>query len=181
MLVIDADPDNQPDPSGWHPGPVPRARLLAHRAHQPALDAVHIARVQTEDQIARADTKATALLGLVGAALAGALTLFPRHTGLPAVLLGAATVALAAAVVALLHILRARPGHEHGPGRWALFHDQHDALIDELTRPAHQELPHQAARLTELARLAATKYRAVNVAVTLLTTGVVLLTLAVLI
>ncbi|HEX5402537.1 MAG TPA: Pycsar system effector family protein [Pseudonocardiaceae bacterium] len=157
-----------------------RAQHVTARQHRATLAALHTARQETETQIGRADTKATSLLGLFGAALAGALALAHTVTGAGGVLIAGAIVSLTGAVVALLLVVRARPGGEYGPARWALFHAHPAALVEDLTLPARHDVPRQAARLAELSALAMAKYRAINAAVVLLLAGLVLLSLAVL-
>lgn len=177
----DTTAESTTDPGPDTDSPTTRARRIADRQHRATLAALHIARQDTEAQIGRADAKATSLLGLFGAALAGALALAHTITGPASVLMAAAIVALTASVVALLLVVRARPGQEHGPARWALFHAHPAALVEDLTLPARQDVPRQATRLAELSALAVAKYRAVNASVVLLLAGLVLLTLAALI
>jgi hypothetical protein len=187
VYVIDAIPD-QPDPD--RPDPAPdrpgerhdhRAHRVADRIHREALAAILAAQRDTEAQLTRADSKATALLGLFGAALAGALALAHATAGPAGVVMAAAVVALTASVLVLLRVLWARPGREHGIARWALFGGHPAALVEELTLPARHAVGRNATRLTELAALAMTKYRAINAAVALLVLGLALLTLAALI
>ncbi|HEX5120458.1 MAG TPA: hypothetical protein VFW65_35200 [Pseudonocardiaceae bacterium] len=187
MYVIDAAPDqpdpNRPDPTPGQPsGPGDnRAHRVADRIHRDALAAIQAAHRDTEGQLARADSKATVLLGLVGAALAGALALAHATAGPAGVVMAAAVVALTASVMVLLLVLRARPGREHGIARWALFAAHPAALVEELTLPARHAVTRDAGRLTELAALAMTKHRAINAALALLLLGLALLTLAALI
>lgn len=184
MYVIDAAPDqpdpHRPDPAPGQPGGPHghRAHRVADRIHREALSAIQAAHRDTEAQLARADTKATALLGLVGAALAGALVLAHVTSGPAGVVMAAAIVALIASVLVLLLVFWARPGREHGIGRWALFAAHPAALVEELTLPARHAVPRDAIRLTELAALALRKYRAINAALALLLLGLALLTLA---
>lgn len=170
-------------------GPIPtltdptadRTRRVVDRQHRKALTALQTAQHDAEAQIARADAKATSLLGLFGVALAATLAL--AHTAgstVASILLAAATLPLLCSVAALLLVLRARLDRDHGYPRWALFREQPDALVEELTLPARHGVPLQAARLADLSALALAKYQRVNAAVVLLLIGLALLTLAVL-
>jgi hypothetical protein len=186
MFVIDATQPDHNEPGG-HPASQPldpttaRARRVVNRQHHTALAALLTAQRDAETHITRADGKATALLGLFGAALAGALALaHTTHTLVATVLLAAATLPLLASVAALLLVLRARLGGGHGFTRWALFRQHTDALVEELTLPARHALPRHAALVADLSALALAKYRGVNTAVVLLLAGLGLLTLAVL-
>jgi len=147
------------------------------------LNALAEAQHVTSGEIAAANTRAARLLGLFGAALAGALVLASRAT--PAstfseVVLAAAIAPLLGSVGSLLSVLYARLDTDHGFPRWALYSNQPDALADYLTLPGHRAIHLNAAQLGELAALAVSKYRRINAAVALLGAALVLLTLAVL-
>lgn len=127
----------------------------------------------------RADAKATALLGLFGAALAAALVLATRPAGgFSTVVLVLATLPLLGAVGALLSVLYARLDGDHGFPRWATYRRNLPALIDHLTLPSACRIHSHALRLADLSALAVAKYRRVNLAVALLLAGLPLLALA---
>jgi pycsar effector protein len=168
------------------PSPVDPADVDGDRTHREraALRELCAAQKAASTEIGRADTKATSLLGLFGAALAAALVLAtrtpaPGHAGVfSTVVLGLSTVPLLGAVAALLSVLYARCGGDHGFVRWASYQHHSAALLEYLTQPTDQQLDEQARRLIELSRLTLTKYRRVNLAVVLLLIGLPLLALA---
>lgn len=136
---------------------------------------------QVQDELRRADTKATALLGMFGAALAGALAL--TRTGpspVATVLLYLAVAPIAAAVVQLLLALRPRIGGTAGFTRWAHMVNDPTALLTDLSLPTRYTTRVAALLLTDLSALAVTKYRLIRHAVHLLLAGLALLALAVL-
>ncbi|APU20137.1 Pycsar system effector family protein [Actinoalloteichus sp. GBA129-24] len=143
------------------------------------------ARIETEiegaqAQIARGDTKATALLTLFGGGLAGVIALSTR-SGLStaaAVLLGVALLPMAAALIVLLAAVRPRLGYTGGIARWAVIDaDGRRDLLSDLTATA---TPAAAARkLAALSALATRMYRLARRAVDLLIAGLALVLLAV--
>lgn len=136
---------------------------------------------QVQDELRRADTKATALLGLFGGALAGALALTRTEPSpAAAVLLYLAAAPIATAVVQLLLALRPRIGVTTGFTRWALMVNDPTALLTDLSLPTRNATRVAALRLTDLSALAVTKYRLIRRAVHLLLAGLALLALAVL-
>lgn len=131
-------------------------------------------------ELQRGDTKATSLLGLFGAVLAGVIALMRSGVSTAAVvLLFLAAIPTAAAVVLLLWVLR--PNLNGGNARsgflrWAAFLRDPAALADDFDRPrrAHDEAQHLAV----LSVLAITKYQRIAVAIYCLLTGLALTTLA---
>ncbi|GAA2576770.1 DUF5706 domain-containing protein [Actinomadura fulvescens] len=125
-------------------------------------------------ELARIDTKVATLTSLAGAILAFLVTQAGADNPWPVkVLLVSAGLALAAAAVLLLtQVLRPRLGTT-GFCRWA-FMTGDEVRRALLTCSEYGEQAHQTTELIVLSRLARTKYQAVQRAVDLLTTGLVL-------
>lgn len=86
---------------------------------------VTFAHEQAQDELRRADTKATTLLGLVGVGFAGVIALTSRAVSVPAaVAFWFAAVPVLAAVLFLLGAIRPRIGQYPPPGTWlhATYH-----------------------------------------------------------
>ncbi len=137
------------------------------------------AREQVRDELRRADTKATTLLTLVGAVLAGVIALAGRPMpGVAAVALWSAAAPILAAVFVLLSAIRPRLGGaavgswlyaaEHGPHRLLAAYSDNDTASAVVT----------ATDVCALAVIARAKYRRVRAAVTLLVIGIGLLVVA---
>ncbi|NKE63714.1 hypothetical protein FXN61_46185 [Lentzea sp. PSKA42] len=136
---------------------------------------------EVRDELRRTDTKATGLLGLFGAALAGVLALIASHPGtLATVLLHLAALPIAAAIVLLLAVLRPMflGATGHGFYRWAQFRTNPAELLADLTGP--DVLVARAEMLAALSAAVVAKYRRIRIAVHLLLAGLALLALAVL-
>lgn len=136
---------------------------------------VKTAHEQVRDELRRADTKATTLLSLIGAVLAGVVALSTRTMPLSAlIILGIAAVPIATAVVTLLTAVRARL-ESAAPGSW-LWAAEHGA--DALTNLNSANIDATAVHVTAMARIARAKYRRINRAITLLTIGLAVLAVA---
>lgn len=158
-----------------------RAEFVAVPADQHHDETLTAAENVVREELRRTDTKATSLLGLFGAALAGVLALIAAHPGtLATVLLHFAALPIAVAVVLLLAVLR--PGlltlAAHGFPRWACFRTDPAALLADLADPG--ALLGRAEVLAELSAAVGAKYRRIRTAVHLLLAGLGLLALAVL-
>jgi hypothetical protein len=181
--VVAIDLDDLLDRDAAAVGTEARERAVREqgRRDRAALRELHAAQQAVAEAIRQAEAKATSLLGLFGAALAAALVLLTRTSGIhvfAVVVLTATTAPLLGSVVALLSVLRARLDGEHGLFRWALYQHNPDALIDHLTLAPHRRAEVQARRLVELSALALVKFRRVNLAVALLLASLPLLALA---
>jgi hypothetical protein len=166
-----------------------QARAAARRAEERArerrdrniLRDIRAAEQTALEAIRQAEGKATSLLTLFGAALAATLALLTRSSDLSTfatVVLAVATAPLLGSVLALLGVLWARLGGDHGFIRWAAYHRQPDALIDHLSLPPRCQVQTQARRLADLSVLAVNKFRRTNIAVLLLLAALPLLALA---
>jgi pycsar effector protein len=137
-------------------------------------DGLSIARDQVLDELRRADTKATTLLSLVGAAMAGVIALANQHLAVvAAVLLWVSLAPIFASVVLLLLAIRPRLNRNPVPGSWlyaahvepdtlmAAYGDDHPTVV--------------AGEVCILARVARTKYLRIRTALVLLLTGLVAL------
>jgi hypothetical protein len=138
------------------------------------------AREQVADELRRADTKATTLLSLVGAAMAGVIALANRGmTGAGAVLLWASLVPIFASVVLLLVAIRPRLTRHPAPGSWLYAARVGPATL--LDTYGDGDSISTADDVCTLARIAQAKYRRVSVAVVLLLTGLATLVVALLV
>lgn len=136
---------------------------------------------QVRDELRRADAKATTLLSLVGAALAGvvALTGRPLHV-VTVVLLWCAAVPIGAAVVALLSAIRPRltPARPV-PGSWLHATQAGPRALLAACAEGHPDRSLLVARdVCVLAGLAVTKYRRIGHAVSLLLVGLAVIAAA---
>lgn len=132
------------------------------------------AREQVLDELRRADTKATTLLSLVGAALAGVVALAQQGmAGAGAVLLWTSLAPIFASVVLLLAVIRPRLNRHPTPGSWL-----HAARVGPATLldTYSKHTPMLTADdVCNLARIARAKYRRITAAVVLLLAGLVTL------
>jgi hypothetical protein len=142
-----------------------------------------VARDHVLDELRRADTKATTLLSLVGAAMAGVIALTNGGiTGTGAVLLWTSLAPIFASVVVLLTVIRPRLNRRPVPGSWLYAAHVGPATLLETYGRVDSMLA--ADEVCILARITQAKYRRVALAVALLLTGlatlmVSLLTMAV--
>jgi hypothetical protein len=136
---------------------------------------VLVIREQVVDELRRADTKATTLLSLVGAALAGVIALSTRAMpSAAAVLLWSSMALIGASVAVLLAVIRPRLVRHPVPGSWLYaaqvgpetFRESFDASADGAL---------SAAEVCVVARLARSKFRLIGHAVTLLGCGLAVL------
>ncbi len=131
-------------------------------------------------ELQRGDAKATSLLGLFGAVLAGVIALMRSGLSTAAVvLLFLAAIPTAAAVVLLLWVLR--PNLNGGNARsgflrWAAFLRDPAALVADFDRP--QRADDEAQHLAILSVLAIAKYQRIGAAIYCLLTGLALTALA---
>jgi hypothetical protein len=142
-----------------------------------AMPRVVQAHEQARDELRRADTKATTLLSVVGAALAGVVALTTRQQISPAavVALWAAAVPIFGAVLVLLAAIRPRLGQFPTPGTWldAVFHGP--AVLLETPSAAAAVL---AEDVVLLGGIAVDKYQRVGRSVSLLFVGLSVLGVA---
>jgi hypothetical protein len=137
---------------------------------------------QVQDALRRVDSKATALLTLFGAALAGVVALAARHpAGAGAVLLWLSLAPIGAAVTLLLLTIRPQLTPRPAPGTWLYAAQVGPATLLKTYTPDRADLMGAAEHVCELARIARTKYRRVRTAVALLLTGLLPLVTSVLI
>ncbi|WP_199443855.1 Pycsar system effector family protein [Umezawaea beigongshangensis] len=154
--------------------------FIAIPADQHAADTLTAELADVHDELRRADTKATGLLGLFGAALAGLVALTrTADIATPAVLLlHLALLPAGVAVVVLLLVLRSRISSNPtaaGFPRWATYHYDPVAVLEEFTDPA-VVLARRARALVLLSGLALVKHHRIGTAVnSLLTAGALLL------
>lgn len=166
-------PHDLPDP---HHDGQPHALSVGDGAMAAWVAAV---REEVRDELRRADQKATTLLSLVGATLAGLVALTGRPLApVSVVLVWVAAVPISGSVVLLLSAIWPRLTREDVvvPGTWL-----HAARVDSVAFLAACERhgPGVTARDTcLLAGIAAAKYRRVRHAVALLTTGLLILAAA---
>lgn len=133
----------------------------------PGLSAAH---EQVRAELGRADTKATTLLSLVGAAFAGVVALSGRAMpGAGSVLLWVSLVPIFASVVVLLTAIRPRLTRVPVPGSWLYAAGVGPATLLESFGPA--EPTSVATHVCVLARYAQVKYRRITAALVLLAVG----------
>jgi hypothetical protein len=134
---------------------------------------------QVRDELTRADTKATTLLSLVGAALAGVIALTSRDvTSLANVLLWLTTVPIGASVLLLLSAIHPRLNAEPAPGTWLYAATVGPATLIESYRDGEDAQMIAAHDVCVLSTIARTKYRCIQAAVYLLVTGLCVLAVA---
>lgn len=133
---------------------------------------------QVRDEVKRADTKATTLLSLVGATLAGVIALTGRS--LPhaaAVALWAAAAPIAASVLVLLAAIRPRFSRNPALGTWLYATLVGPSTLVESYQDSDDALA-TAQDVCEVARIARVKYRFIARAVDLLYAGLAVLAVA---
>jgi hypothetical protein len=132
---------------------------------------LQVAHEQARDELRRADTKATTLLSVVGAVLAGVVALTTReHVSIPAMAaLWAAAVPIFAAVLVLLAAVRPKLAQFPIPGTWLHATYNGPAALLEASSPAAAQA--LAADVAVLGGIAVGKYRRIGSAVTLLVIG----------
>lgn len=141
------------------------------------LSAVHD---HVRDELRRADTKATTLLSLVGAAMAGVIALSTRPASDPAtVLLWLALAPILASIVLLLLVIRPRLNHNPVPGSW--LHAAQVGASTLLESVKYGLATSAAHEVCGLARVARRKYRRIAVAIVLLLAGLALVATSLLI
>lgn len=137
---------------------------------------------QVQDALRRVDSKATALLTLFGAALAGAIALAARHpAGAGAVLLWVSLAPIGAAVTLLLLTIRPQLTTRPIPGTWLYAAQVGPSTLLGTYTPDRADLMAVAEHVCDLARIARAKYRRVRTAVVLLLVGLLPLVTSVLI
>jgi len=142
-----------------------------------ALPRVQQAHEEARDELRRADTKATTLLSLVGAALAGVLALTTRQVSpVATAAIWAAATPIFVSVLVLLSAIRPRLAQFPTPGSWldAAFNGP-GVLLEAESSAAATVL---AADVVLLAGVAVTKYQRVSRSVALLVVGLSLLAVA---
>jgi hypothetical protein len=142
-----------------------------------AMPQLQQAHEQARDELRRADTKATTLLSLVGAALAGVVALTTRQVSVAAlVALWLAFAPIFGSVMVLLSAIRPRLSQFPTPGTWLdAVHNGPAALLEASSHAAMQVL---AADTSSLGGLAVSKYRRIVAAVQLLAIGLSTLAVA---
>lgn len=137
-------------------------------------------RDQILDELRRADTKATTLLSLVGAAMAGVIALANRDvTGPGVVLLWSSLAPIYVSVMLLLSVIRPRLNREPAMGSW-LYAARvgPSTLVDTHRHPVEGRATSVASEVCTLARIARSKYRRITAAVILLVAGVTMMVLS---
>lgn len=137
---------------------------------------------QVRDEVRRTDAKATMLLSLVGAALAGTVALSNRPmSDVAAALLWSAMAPITTSVVVLLLVIRPRLSAAPVEGTWLHAAQIGPARLLELHRISTEDSGTRvAAHVCVLARIAKAKYSGIRAAVLLLALGLLpLLTSAV--
>jgi pycsar effector protein len=125
---------------------------------------------QVRDELRRADGKATTLLSLVGAVLAGVVALSGRHLPDAAmVALWASAVPFATSVIHLLLVIRPRCSRDPVPGSWLYAATHGPASL--LESYGGDEPMTMALHVCRLAAAARVKYRRIAHALTFLTVG----------
>jgi hypothetical protein len=135
---------------------------------------------QVQDALRRADSKATTLLSLVGAAMAGVIALGNGGVSGPgAVLLRLALVPIFASVVLLLVTIWPRLNRCPVSGTWLYAAQVGPATL--LESYGENDPVATASHVCTLARIARTKYRRIGQAVALLGCGLALLVVSLLV
>lgn len=154
--------------------------IAAHCDRTELIDRVTDAKASVLTELQRGDTKASYLLGLFGAVLAGVIHLLRSGVSTPAaVLLFLAALPTAAAVVLLLVVLLPRVVVGTGRAgftRFAAFLRDPEALVDDFDRS--QRADDEAHHLAVLSTLAITKYQRIAAAIYCLLTGLGITALA---
>lgn len=129
------------------------------------------ARDEVADALRRADAKATTLLSLVGAALAGVIALANNRdmSGAGAALLWVSLLPVFSSVVVLLVAIRPRLNRDPVPGSWLYAAQVGPSTLLETYDTGG--VTHTADEVCIVARIARAKYRRIQVAVVLLLAG----------
>lgn len=136
-------------------------------------------RERIDDALRRADAKATTLLSLVGAAMAGVIALANRDiTGAGAVLLWVSLVPIFASVVLLLVAIRPRLNRDPVPGSWLYAARVGPGTLLETF--GDSDSMNTADEVCIVARIAQAKYRRIALAVVLLLAGLATLVVSLL-
>lgn len=134
---------------------------------------------QVQDALRRADSKATALLSVVGAALAGVIALANRDLSeAGTVLMWLALAPIFGSVVLLLMTIRPRLNRHPVPGTW--LHAAQVGPSTLLDTCSDADTLTVATDVCVLARIARRKYRRIALAVGLLLTGLATLVVSLL-
>jgi hypothetical protein len=138
-----------------------------------------VAHSQAREEIARADTKATTLLSLVGAALAGVVALTTRSVPVPAaVALWCSVAPILASVLVLLSAIRPRLNAYPVVGTWLHAAQVGASALLESYQDDRESTVSAAHDVCVLARIARAKYVRIQHAVSLLVGGLAALVVA---
>jgi hypothetical protein len=149
-----------------HPAPVLPARLVAAHEH-------------VREELKRADNKATTLLSLVGAALAGIVALTGRPVDpAAAIALWTSAAPILASVVLLIVAIHPRLTRHPVPGTWLHAATSAPAAVLDACQSDPDPAGSLARDLCVLGRVTRGKYRNIQAAVMLLVVGLVVLALA---
>lgn len=140
--------------------------------------AITAANVEVEAHLARADTKATTMLGLAGAALFAAGNLLPLKPSWLICVSGAATLAFCAAALVLAWVLRPQlataSGQPHGLMRLAGL----NVTEIRLALSSSDDADYRTQQLMDVTALAVRKYRRIQCGINLIAVGLCLAVLA---
>lgn len=137
------------------------------------------ARDQVRDELRRADAKATTLLSLVGAALAGIIALAGRPLPTPAsVALWISAAPILASVLLLLAAIRPRLTDQPTRGSWLHAAQTGPASLLKTYTHTEESALASAHDLCDLAAIAHAKYRRIQAAMTAFVIGLGVLTAA---
>lgn len=132
---------------------------------------------QVRNELQRADAKATTLLSLIGATLAGIVALTGREMAtVVSVAVWTSTVPIAGAVIMLLSAIRPRLGSSETPGTW--LHAAQNGPEALLTPREVDQLEATAEHVAVLGATAVTKFRRISAAMVSVTCGLGVLALA---
>jgi hypothetical protein len=138
-----------------------------------------VAHHQVRDEIARADAKATTLLSLVGAALAGVVALTTRSVPVPAaVALWCSVVPILASVLVLLSAIRPRLNAHPVVSTWLHAAEVGASALLKSYQDEGESTASVAHDVCVLARIARAKYIRIQHAVSLLVLGLAALVMA---
>jgi hypothetical protein len=138
-----------------------------------------VAHGQVRDEIARADAKASTLLSLVGAALAGVVALTTRSVPVPAtVALWCSVAPILASVLVLLSAIRPRLNTDPVVGTWLHAAGVGASALLESYQDEGESTVSAAHDVCVLARIARGKYVRTQHAVSLLVLGLAALVVA---
>jgi hypothetical protein len=138
-----------------------------------------VAHGQVREEIQRADAKATTLLSLVGAALAGVIALSTRTVPVPAaVALWCSVAPILSSVLVLLSAIRPRLNTDPVAGTWLHAAQVGASALLESYQDDGESTVSAAHDVCVLARIARAKYVRIQHAVALLVVGLAALTVA---